>query len=147
LELMATVAIVGMIAGLAVMRFGHSGVSVVDGQGVARRLTLGLQAVRRQAISEGVPAALVINRSGGNVTGWSLVRAAAGGDQPVDDAATVPAGVTVTPPADRWQFDYTGALTVPAGGGTIVTTTDDWTWSIRVFSLTGYARCTEAYTP
>lgn len=136
LELVAVVAILALIAGMAVARFGHDALSAVDGEGTARRLSLALRLARRQAISEGVDAAVIINRDGGAVTSFTVVRVGAGGDEPVESLILIPTGVTVATASDRWVFDYTGALITPAGG-TLTITSSDWTWTIAVNALTG----------
>jgi prepilin-type N-terminal cleavage/methylation domain-containing protein len=147
LELMATVAIVGMVAGLAVMRFGHVGIETIDAGGVVRKLTVTTQLARRQAICEGLPAAIVFTRSGTKVSSWQLVRVTAGGDQPVDDPMPVPSTFDLSIPTARWQFDYTGQLTSPAGGASASVDSDFWEWTVTVSQLTGHVSVTKVYTP
>lgn len=130
------VAIIGLIAGMAVARFGHDTLAAVDGEGVTRRLSLALRLARRQAISEGINSAVVITRDGGVVASFTVVRAAGGGDEPVEAVMSVPAGVTINTASDRWEFDYTGAAVIPAGGSVTVVTSQ-WTWTITVNALTG----------
>lgn len=136
LELAAVVAILGLIAGMAVTRFGHDALSTVDGEGIARRLSLALRLARRQAICEGVNAAVVLSRDAGSVSSFTVVRAAASGDEPVDSTMKIPTGVTVSAADDRWEFDYTGALVAPVGGVLTIGSTD-WTWTISVNLVTG----------
>lgn len=136
LELAAVVAILGLIAGMAITRFGGDAISVIDAEGVSRRLSMALRLARRQAISEGVDAAVVINRDAGAVSSFTVVRAASGGNEPVEAVISVPTGVTVTTAADRWTYDFTGTLTSPAGGALSVSS-PGWTWTITVNAVTG----------
>ena len=147
LELMATVTIVGLIAGLAVMRFGHDGIETIDAAGVVRKLTVTTQLARRQAICEGLPAAIVFTRSGTKVSSWQLVRVTAGGDQAVDDPMPVPTSFDLLVPASRWQFDYTGQLTSPAGGASATADSEFWEWTVVVSPLTGHVAATKVYAP
>jgi prepilin-type N-terminal cleavage/methylation domain-containing protein len=147
LELMATVTIVGLIAGLAVMRFGHDGIETIDAAGFVRKLTVTTQLARRQAICEGFPAAIVFTRSGTKVSSWQLVRVTAGGDQAVDDPMPVPTSFDLSIPTARWQFDYTGQLTSPAGGASADVTSDFWEWSISISPLTGHVSVQKYYDP
>ncbi|MGL4512038.1 MAG: pilus assembly FimT family protein [Lacipirellulaceae bacterium] len=146
LELTTVVAIVGMVAGLAVMRFGHSGVETIDAEGIARKLAWTVHCARRQAISEGEPAAIVFTKSGSNVTSWQLARID-GGDQPVDDRVVVPGTLELQITDSRWQFDYTGQMTTPAAGASAYVTSDLWEWELTVYPTTGHVQITKAYDP
>lgn len=147
LELAAVVAILGLLAGMALTRFGHDTVAVGSADGLASRLSLALQLGRRQAISEGVPAALVLTRDSGAVVSATVVRATAGGDAPTEEVIDVPAGVTVTSATDRWEFDYRGVLTTPAAGGTLAIESPGWRWTLSVTAATGHVRTTRVAVP
>lgn len=146
MELMAVVAVAGLVAAMAVTRFGHGATEVASAKGYARRLALALDVARRQAVAEGTPAAVVVTRSGGTPTGVSVVRAS-GTDVLTDEPMPLPYGVDLTTAHDRWQFDYSGSLTTPAAGGTVTISTADWIWELSVNAVTGKARLTETYGP
>lgn len=137
LELTAVIMIIGLIAGLGITRFGHNSLGVTQGEGFVRKLALGLQLARRQAISEGVNAAVFLTRSDGNVTQWTVLRAASSGDETTELTANVPTNVSVTSPADRWEFDPTGQLVVPSGGGTVRVDAPGWYWNLQVYAAPG----------
>ncbi len=138
LELATVVAIIGLIAGLAVTRWGDSALSTVSAQGFTRSLALSLNMARRQAIAEGTPAAMVLSRTGGNVSSIQVVRAEGSGDVPTDTEAEVPDNVVVTTSHDRWEYDYTGALTTPVAGGSIGVADSTWNWDLTINALTGH---------
>jgi Tfp pilus assembly protein FimT len=135
---MATVvAIVGMIAAMAVMKWGDGALRTASAQGFARSVAMSLSVARRQAVAEGTPAAVVFTRTAGVVSSLQIVRAASGGDSPSDATLLVPTGVTVTTASDRWQFNYSGGLTTPVAGGTIAITDGEWDWTLTVNAVTG----------
>ena len=130
------VAIVGLIASVAAMRFGESTLGVTDGQGYARKLALGLQLARRQAITEGVNSALRIQRSSGAVTGFDIARVTSGGDVPTEGVIAVSSHLSVTAPADRWEFDYTGSMVSPATSTLRIDSTSKY-WDVTVYAASG----------
>lgn len=141
------VAVIGLIAGMAVMRFGGDALAVTEGQGFARKLALGLQLARRQAIAEGDNAALTFQRTGGDVSSWVIVRAPASGDEVTEATNGVPSDVSVTASADRWEFDYSGAVVLPSGGSTIRVDAPNWYWNIQVYAATGSVEVTRVANP
>lgn len=140
-------AILGIVAAAALGRWGGTTLSTVSGQGHGRSIALAMQLAQRQAVSEGTSAAVVFTRSGGVITSASVVRAADGGDEVVDETFVVPAGVAVQAATDRWEFDYTGALAAPVAGGTVSVTTDNWTWDVTINAVTGQVRFGETHNP
>ncbi|TWT48872.1 hypothetical protein Pla111_06480 [Botrimarina hoheduenensis] len=137
--MVTVVVILGIVAGMAITRFGHDTLATVDAEGVARRVTLAMRLARRQAISEGVNAAVILSPDGTAVSSFTVVRAAASGDEPVEAVMPVASGVTMVATAARWEFDYTGALATPSGG-TVTITSPGWTWTITMNALTGQPR-------
>lgn len=131
------VTILGILAAMAALRWNDSPFATASAQGFARQLTLQFSVARRQAICEGTPGAIVINRTAGDITSVQLVRADSGGDVATDEEIAVPSGVTVTAPNDRWEFDYSGTLTTPSGGGTLGVSDGDWNWDLTVNPVTG----------
>lgn len=147
LELTAVVMIIGLIAGLGITRFGHDSLAQTNGEGFVRKMALGLQLARRQAISEGVNAAVTLTQVGGSVTQWTIVRAAGGGDESTDMAFTVPNDVNVTATAYRWEFDYTGQLVTPSGGGTITIGLTGKGWNLQISAATGHVNVADYVVP
>ncbi len=143
LELTAVIVIIGLIAGLGISRFGHDSLGVSQGEGFTRKLVLGLQLARRQAISEGVNAAVVLTQTGGNVTQWTIVRAASGGDETTEVNVVVPSNVSVTTSDYRWEFDYTGQLVAPVGGGLITIGLTSRGWNLQVSAATGHVNVSD----
>lgn len=135
---MTVVIILGVISGMALTRLGGSTISTAEGAGFSRRVALGLNMARRRAISSGNNAAVVLLRDGGAVTSATLVEVIGGSDVPIEDSVPVPNGLTVTTAADRWEFDYTGALVAPASGGLIQVEAPTWRWQITTQPLTGH---------
>lgn len=139
------VAILGLMAGVAASRWGGGTLAAVSSQGLARSLELNLALARRQAICEGVAAAVVLTRVDGAVASVQLFRASSGGDVATDGVVPVPDDVTVTAPVDRWVFDYTGVLTSPSAGGTIQITDGTATWTLTVNAATGHIQSVKTY--
>lgn len=144
LELTAVLAIVGLIAGMAVTRWGGEALAVGSAEGFARQVSLALKLARRQAIAEGVPAAVVFTRSGGEVSSATVVRVL-GAETQTESTLVVPDGVDVAPDADRWQFDFSGSLTTPAAGGQITLDTAELGWEINVNAATGHVGIVREY--
>lgn len=131
------VAILGLLGGMATLRWSDQALASAAAQGFARKLSMTLHVARRQTICEGTNAAVVFNRTSGDVSSFSLVRATGGGDVATDEVTPVPSGVTVTTAVDRWEYDYTGSLSAPSGGGTITVTDGVGTWVLTVNAVTG----------
>ncbi|MEQ8846333.1 GspH/FimT family pseudopilin [Botrimarina sp.] len=144
LELVAVIAIIGLIAGVGAARWGGDAIDRVAAEGFARSVSMALNLARRQAITEGTPAAVVLSRSAGEVVSVDVVRVDAGGDTPTEASLPTPSGVTLTTAHDRWEFDFSGALTAPASGGSMTVSDGAKTWSLAVNALTGTARLTDA---
>lgn len=144
LELATVVAIIGLISGMALTRWGDYTLRTASAQGFARSMTLSLGLARRQAIAEGTPAALVLTRTSGAVSSIQVVRAESGGDVPTDLSLNVPEGVVVTTANDRWEYDYTGTLTTPVAGGFIGIADGDWNWDLTINALTGHIETIKA---
>lgn len=147
LELTAVVALLGLMAAVAATRFGHDAFAVTGAEGFSRKLSLGLSLARRQAIAEGVNAAVTLERDGGVVTSWTIVRVGGSGDEATDAPVEVPKDVTVTASVDRWEFDFTGTLTAPSAGGTIRVDSPNWYWNIQTYPATGGVAVTRVANP
>ena len=136
LEMATVVAIIGLIAAMAAMRWGEKALRTASAEGFARSVAMSLSVARRQAVAEGTPAAVVLSRTAGLVSSLQIVRAGTG-DSPTEATLVVPSGVTVTTASDRWQFNYSGSLSTPVAGGTIVIGDGSWNWTLTVNALTG----------
>lgn len=123
---------------MALTRWGDNALRTTSAQGFARSLTLSMSLARRQAIAEGTPAAVVVNRNDGNIQSLQVVRAESVGDVPTELQLDVPQGVTVTASSDRWEFNYTGSLNTPVAGGSIGIADGDWNWNLSINALTGH---------
>lgn len=143
LEMTAVVAIIGIMGGIALMRFGHDTLSVTSAEGCVRQLALSLSLARRQAMSEGTPAAVIFNRDADTsaIETAQVARIDDGSGSEVitftEATIDVPSGVTVNTVNDRWEFDYTGSLTLPAAGGTFTVDAPGWQWSLTINAATG----------
>lgn len=144
LEMMAVVTIVGLIGTMAALRWSDQAIASPAAHGFARKLAMSLQLARRQTICEGTSAAVVLSENLGVVTSFHLVRAASGGDEVTDTVISTPSGVTVSAPATRWEYDYSGSLTTPASGGTITVSDGVSTWSLVINSVTGRVQITKS---
>jgi prepilin-type N-terminal cleavage/methylation domain-containing protein len=137
LELTAVVFIVGIVAVMAVSRFGSLTLSNVGAQGFARELSLDCLQARRRAISTGDDHLLRFTFAGPNATQYALYRRQGANLVLVDDVHKVPDGVTVTTGGTvDMEFTFTGdslaAYTVSVQG-------PDRTWSVNVAQATGKA--------
>ena len=144
LEMATVVAIVGMIGAMGALKWGEGSLRTASAQGFSRSVAMSLGVARRQAIADGTPAAVVFTRTAGVVTSLQVVRADSGDDLATETPIPVPAGVTVTTANDRWQFNYSGGLSIPLGGGVIAISDGEWDWTLTVNSITGRIGFTKA---
>lgn len=144
LELTLVLAVIGVLSAMAVTRFGADALSVADGEGVARKLMLDLRQARRRTITTGVDHYLQLTRTAGQVTGFAVCQS---GGALVDDARTVPTGVTITSAADQWTFGFDGALQSGGGSSTMTVDGGDFQWLITCYHATGAVRCDKTLSP
>lgn len=136
-ELLAVVTVLGVVASMAVMKFGHDAYGTANAEGLVRRLALDISQARRRAIATGDDHYLQFNRVSGAVAGYALFRDASGGDYQVDDTIAVPAGATVTTSADTWTYDFSGALTTSGTSSVIRVDDANFYWNLTVYHATG----------
>lgn len=136
-ELLTVVSIIGLVAGMAILKFGHTTYEATDGNGFSRRLALDLAQARRRAIATGDDHYVQFTRSSGVVVSYAVVRDPSGSDYYVDDVIGVPTGVSVTTGSDTLTYDFTGALT--AGGTSSLLRIDgtDYYWNLTIYHATG----------
>jgi len=140
LELTIVVAILGLLSVAAVSRYGHNSLDNGNAEGYARKLARSLNYARRSTITTGDNHFLQLATSGGNVTSFTLIRRASGGDTQVDQINAVPTNVTVSSANNELEFDFEGSTL-----GTYSVTVDgpDRTWIVSVVMLTGAVQVTE----
>lgn len=138
-ELLAVLAIVGLVAGMAITKVGHAAYASSNAEGFARRLTLDIAQARRRAIASGEDHYLQFNRTSGAVVSYALFRDASAGDYQADDTIDVPADLTVTTSSDTWTFDFSGALTTSGTSSVIRIDGAKHYWNVTVYHATGMA--------
>jgi prepilin-type N-terminal cleavage/methylation domain-containing protein len=140
LELVAVIAMIGVVALAAGAYLGTSSLGNGEAEGFARKISLALNYARRSTISTGDNHYLQLAYSGGNVASYTLYRRAAGGDVQVDDTKTVPQDVTVTSAQGTLEFDFEGAALAAYN---ISVAGPNRSWSVAVVPVTGAIRVTE----
>jgi len=140
MELMSVLLIIGLLGSMAFLRFGDSTYNTTTAEGFVRAMVLDLRQARRRTISTGDDHYLLLSRSGGVVTSYTLYRNAAGVPYVVDRTVDVPAGAVVTTATDQWTFDFDGSLVGAWGTGTIVVTGPFHAWTLTVYRATGIVK-------
>jgi type II secretory pathway pseudopilin PulG len=135
LELIAVLAIVGLLATAAITSFGSSTLSNGSAEGFTRKLALALVHARRATIATGDNHYIQLSPSAANATSFALYRRTSGGGaQQVDEPRTVPQGVSLTASHAVLEFDFDGAA---LAGYALTVAGDDRSWNISVVTLTG----------
>ncbi|MGI9428307.1 MAG: pilus assembly FimT family protein [Bythopirellula sp.] len=137
MELTSVIAIVGLLASMAYLKFGDSTFNTTTTDGFVRALVLDLRQARQRTISTGDDHYVLLSRTSGVVTSYTLYRDPGGSAYVVDRPVQVPTGATVTTATDQWTFDFDGSVGVGSGTGTIVVTGPFNTWTITVYQATG----------
>jgi len=137
LELVGVVLIIGLLATMAVTRYGASTVSDVGAQGFARRLMLDCLHARRAAISTGDNHLVRFTISGGKATEYAVLRRQGGNTTQVDASRAVPSGVDVTTAGTTdMEFTFTGETLTSY---TVTIAAPDRTLTVTVPQVTGKA--------
>jgi hypothetical protein len=134
LEMVAVLAIVGLLTVAAITSYGSSTLSNGGAEGFVRKLALALVHARRATIATGDNHYIQLSPSAANATSFALYRRASGGDVQVDQARTVPQDVTLSASHATLEFDFDGAA---LAGYTLDVTGDNRSWNISVVTLTG----------
>lgn len=138
LEVLAVVAILGVLAAASAGAFRPQTVGDVDGSITAHRIAWDLQQARRRAISSGDNHALVCTISNGKVTTYTLNHRLANNSlTPVDTTKTIPTYVSVTASASTCEFAFEGDA---LAGYTFTVTSPHKSWTITVAQATGSIR-------
>src|SRR5687768_2963764 len=137
LELTAVTFIIGLVAVMAVTRYGTSTIADVGAQGFARRVALDCLQARRLAIATGYNHMLRFTLVGGNATQYAVYRRQGAVTTVVDEVHATPAGVTVTTSgATDVEFTFIGEA---LASYTISVQAPDRTWTVTVPQVTGKA--------
>jgi prepilin-type N-terminal cleavage/methylation domain-containing protein len=138
LEMLAVVALLGILALAAAGAFRPETVGDLDGGVAAQRLAWNLEQARRRAISVGDNHVLTFQSSGGTLTGYTLQRRLPDTTlTSVDAPHFFPAHVTVTTATPSPEFTFEGAA---LAGYTFTVTTPHKSWTITVAQATGSIR-------
>jgi len=140
LELAVVASLLGLLALAGISRFGFDTLGNGGAEGFARKLSLALTHARRATIATGDNHYLQLATSGGNVTSFTLMRRAAGGDVQVDQARAVPQDVTVTSGQTVLEFDFDGAA---LAAYSVSIAGPDRSWNVAATMLTGSIAVTE----
>lgn len=140
LELLAVLAILGVVGSAAYLRFGSDTLATTSAEGFVRTLTLDLRQARDRTISTGDDHYLLMQRTAGVITSYSLMRDTGGGVVQVDRQVKVPRGVTVTTLSDEWRFAFDGSLNGGAGAGMISVIGPHSSWTLIAYLATGSVR-------
>jgi len=133
-ELVAVVALVGMLAAAGIMRFGYSTVDNLSGEGFARKLALDLIQARRRTIATGDNHYLQLSPSAGNFTSYVMYSRASGGDVVVEQSRTRPSGVTASSSHSSLEFDFDGAALATYSTSVVG---PNRTWTVSTVMATG----------
>jgi prepilin-type N-terminal cleavage/methylation domain-containing protein len=133
-ELIAALAIIGLLAVAGITRFGTSTVENLGAEGFARKLALDLQQARRRTVATGDNHFLLLNVVSSKVTSYTMYRRAAGGDVVAEQMRTVPANVNVTTTHTTLEFDFGGAS---LAAYSIVVAGPNRTWTVSTVIATG----------
>lgn len=134
MELIAALAIIGLLAVAGITRFGASTIDNLGAEGFARRLALDLMQARRRTIATGDNHYLLLTVASGKVTSYTMYRRASGGDTVVDQTRTVPANVNVTASGTTLEFDFDGTA---LAAYSIVVAGPQRTWTVSTTIATG----------
>ena len=141
LELLAVVAIMGLLGIMAAARMTHETTGNLGSSVDARRIAFDLTQARRRAIHTGDNHFLQFITSGSDVTGYIVrQRVSGGGTSDVDIQYDFPPHITVTAPPTSPEFNFEGeGLT----SYTITLAGPDRTWQVVVTQATGSVAVSE----
>ncbi len=137
LEMLVVLAIIGVLSGMAAVRFGEGVLAQTSAEGYVRRLALDLRQTRRTTIATGDICRLSLTSTSGSVSSYQIFREAVGGDVAVDEAVPTPAGVTVTSDFANWQFGFDGSLTAASPGGAVRVDAAKFYWIVTLYGASG----------
>ena len=141
MELLAVLAVVGLLSSMAFLRFGSTVYSSTSTAGFVRTLMLDLRQARARTISTGDDHLVLLSRDAGVVTSYTVYRDTGSGNVVMDRTVAVPDGAVVTTATDQWQFDFDGSLGGGTGAATLVISDSHYSWTITVYRATGGVTC------
>jgi prepilin-type N-terminal cleavage/methylation domain-containing protein len=141
LELIAVLGIIGILAGMAVVRLSPDSVANFGSRVDARQVALDLMQARRRAIATGDNHLLVFTQQGTALVGYAVHRRNADDSTAaVDDYHTFPDKLTVTASSLTPEFTFEGeSLTAY----TITLTGPDRSWQVTVTQAAGMVEVAE----
>jgi prepilin-type N-terminal cleavage/methylation domain-containing protein len=138
LEMVAVVALLGILALAAAGAFRPQTIGDMDGHVTAERIAWSLRTARRRAIATGDNHVLQFQTSAGAVTGYTLHRRNADTSLTAIDAAiTLPSYVTVTASSTVPEFTFEGDS---LAGYTFTVASPHKSWTVTVAQATGTVR-------
>ena len=135
-EMLTVLSILGLLTSYAVLRVGTT-YQTTGTEGFVRTLMLDLRQARARTISTGDNHYVLLTRTAGLVTSYTLYRATGSGDVVVDRSVMVPDGAVVTTATDQWEFEFDGSLGTGTGSGTIVVAGPSFEWTVYIYRATG----------
>ena len=109
LELLAVIAIMGVLATAVTSRYGRSLIGNTGVRNEARRLSLGLLEAQRASIKSGLQHGVQLNGGTSNATSWSIIRIESDGTRSViDGPLPFNEELRVTSDASEIFFDFEG---------------------------------------
>ena len=140
LELLVVVSIMGVVAIVAVARFGPTVFGDFGSQSDARRLSLDVLQAQRRAISTGDNHFLRFASVAGQITGYTLYRRTDSGPVQLDNFRAFSAQVQVTASDTEMEFNFEGqalaAYRVRLAGA-------HRSWEVTIVPASGTARVVE----
>lgn len=138
IEMMAVIAILGVLAIMAAGAFRPESVGDMDGSVTAHRIAWDLKQARRRAIATGDNHLLVCVIAAGKVTSYTLNRRLPDTSlSAVDTTRTIPTHVSITASSATPEFNFEGEA---LAGYTFTITTPHRSWTVTVAQATGNVR-------
>jgi len=134
IEMLVVVVIMGILAGVGIVRISKTSVFMAESERVARRLVADLRVAHSSAIATGKNHYLSFTQSGGRLSGYAAYRVETGGDVQVEAHRTVPGGVALVGSAARAEFTPMGDA-LAAYSYTV--TCPGWEYTVTVTLATG----------
>jgi prepilin-type N-terminal cleavage/methylation domain-containing protein len=139
-ELIAVVAILGIVSAVAISRFEPGVFNDVGSHSDARRLAIEMLAAQRRAIATGDSHRLDFATANDNFTGYVMKRVTPGGPVVVDTTRSFPRGLIVSGSHSQAEFTFEGSA-LAAYQYTLAGS--NRTWDVQVIPATGMVRVRE----
>src|SRR5262249_48127408 len=140
LELVMTVAVIGLLAAAVAITYGTGAIRTIGAEADARRIALDLLQSQRRAISTGSNHYVQFNSSGGSVTSYTVYRPVGASSTQIEARRTVPTGVTITASHSQAEFTFDGQA-LAAYSITVAGSSKSWT--VSVVPASGAIRCVQ----